>query len=51
MNMPKNDQILGFLSLFCYINLNVTFRKKGGGGGGRVSGKRQNDAIKNKIDL
>ena len=36
-----------FQSLFCYINLNLTFRKRGVG----VSEKRQNDVIKEKIDL
>ena len=35
------------LNLFFYINLNVTFRKRGEG----VSEKRQNDVIKDKIDL
>ena len=42
----KDGEILGF-NLYCYINLNLTFRKRGVG----FSGKRQNDVIKDKIDL
>ena len=45
--------IVIFESLF-YINLYMTFRKRGGGGGGGVgvSGKCLNDVIiKDKIDL
>ena len=44
MKVPKDGQILDFN--FYSVNLNLTFHKRRG-----VSGKCQNDVIKDKINL